>query len=209
MAENRNPDASGSLTRILRIPHATDADAGTRLIHGLRQLHRSRLQEYHDQLQPRPVSAEELARDVLCRLLTGLIHGGPDSQEGQRMFLRFVGAILETQIAEQVRGLAIRRLGSPDRPIGLDEFLSQLRRGSQALATLREGLLQFFRRLPTHHEIPAGLHPSLIELARELLSGEYARSSQLAERLQMSKSRLHLRFHLLLAVASSTKHRKE
>jgi len=207
MAETPNPDDSGSLTRVLRIPRAPDADAGTRLIDGLRQLHRSRLQDYRDQLHPRPVSSEELVKDVLYRLLTGLIHCSPDLSDGHRMFVRLVGAILETQVAEQVRGLAIRRLGSPDQPVGLDEFLNQLRAGSQAITTFRDGLLNFFRRLLTHPEIPADLQPALIELAREVLSGEYPRSSHLAERLEMSRSRLHLRFHLLLAVASPSKRR--
>lgn len=207
MAETPNPDDSGSLTRVLRVPRAPDADAGTHLIDGLRQLHRSRLQEYRDQLYSPPASPEDLAKNVLYRLLTGLIHGGPNLPEGHRMFVRLVGAILETQIAEQVRGLAIRRLGSPEQPIGLDEFLQQLRGGAQALSTFREGLLKFFRRLLTHPDIPEDLQPSLIQLSREVLSGEYPRSAQLAEKLQISRSRLQLRFHLLLAVASPSKRR--
>ena len=209
MAENRKSEDSGSLTRILHVPRVADADAGASLVQGLRQLQQTRLRQFRDQLRTRPRTAEELTKDVLYRLLTGLIHGSPDVQHGYRMFLRLAGAILETQIAEQLRGQPLSRLGSPNQPLGLNEFLSQLRSGSEALPTFRDGLLLFFGRLLTHPDIAEELRRSLAELACDVLSGEYSQAEQLAEQLEMSQSRLRLRFHLLLAVASPGVRRSE
>jgi hypothetical protein len=179
-----------------------DADAGTQLLQGLRRLPQNRLRQYRDQLSPRPVTAEEITKDVLCRLLTACIHGSPDPQNDDRMFLRLAGAILETQIAEQVRGIPLKHLGPPEQPLGLHEFLPQLRSGSLLLPTFRDGLFLFFSRLLTHPDIADDLRQSLTEMARDILSGEYSNPEQLAEKLEMSRSRVRLRFHLLLAFAS-------
>jgi hypothetical protein len=202
MAENRLPEDSGSLTRILHVPRVADADAGTQLLLRLRQLPKNRLRQYRDQLSPRPVTAEAITKDVLCRLLTACIHGSPDPQNDDRMFLRLAGAILETQIAEQVRGIPLKHLGPPEQPPGLHEFLHQLRSGSLLLPTFRDGLLLFFSRLLTHPDIVDDLRKSLTEMACDILSGEYSNPEQLAEKLEMSRSRVRLRFHLLLAFAS-------
>lgn len=202
MAENLQPEDSGSLTRILHVPRVADADAGAGFVQGLSQLHPQRLRQFRDQFRIPARTAEELTRDVMYRLLTQLMHGSPDPQNGYRMFLRLAGAILETQIAEHIRGQPVSRLGSPSQPLGLNDFLTQLRSGSEVLSTFRAGLLQFFSRLLTHPDIADELRRSLANLACDVLSGEYAQSEPLAERLEMSHSRLRLRFHLLLAVAS-------
>lgn len=202
MAENLQSEDSSSLTRILHVPRVADADAGASLVQGLRRLRQLRLRQFRDQFRIRPLTAEELTKDVLDRLLTTLIHGSPDVQNGDLMFLRLAGAILETQIAEQLRGRPLSRLGSPNQPIGLNEFLAQLRSGSEVLPTFRDGLLLFFSRLLSHPDIAEELRQSLAELACDVLSGEYSQAEQLAERREMSQSRLRLRFHLLLAVAS-------
>ncbi|MFM7056330.1 MAG: hypothetical protein ACKO2P_05340 [Planctomycetota bacterium] len=209
MAENRLPDDSGSLTRILHVPRVANADAGIGFLHGLRHIHHSRIRQYRDQLRPRPATAEDLTHNALYRLLTALLHGAPDLQKGFRMFLRLAGAILETQIAEQIRGSPLRRLGTPKQPLALHEFLDQLRSGSEVLPTFRGGLLLFFSRLLSHPEIAEELRQSLAELACNVLSGEYPDAEQLAEKLEMSRSRLRLRFHLLLAVASPGVRRSE
>jgi hypothetical protein len=209
MAENLPPEDSGSLTRILHVPRVADAEAGASLVQGLRQMPQLRLRQFRDQFRPRPLTAEELTRDVLYRLLTGLIHGSPDVHNGFRMFLRLAGAILETQIAEQLRGQAVSRLGSPRQPCGLNEFLAQLRSGSEVLPAFRAGLQLFFSRLLTHPDIAEELRRSFAELACDVLSGEYSQAEQLAEQLEMSQSRLRLRFHLLLAVASPGVRRPE